>query len=286
MAAQRGIELLEVEGSGPDGRVVKRDVERVVLESGLTNAEVLKGGPVEPSLQLHAASPGDTSELVMLSTMRKIIAQRMVESKSEVPHFYLTVDCELDELFSIRKVLNSAQEDVKISVNDFVIRACAMALIEVPEANVAFEGADHLRQFHTADISVAVAIPGGLITPILRAAEVKGLRQISLEMKSLAEKARKGSLGQKEYQGGSFSISNLGMFGVKQFDAVINPPQACILAVGAGERRPIVRDDKIVPATMMSITLSVDHRVVDGAIGAKLLGIIKSNIENPSLMLL
>jgi pyruvate dehydrogenase E2 component (dihydrolipoamide acetyltransferase) len=218
--------------------------------------------------------------------MRKVIAQRMAESKSQVPHFYLTMDCELDELLNIRKALNAAQEEVKISVNDFVIRACAMGLMEVPAANVAYEGEGVMRQFHTADISVAVAIPGGLITPIVRAAEQKGFKQISADMKDLATRARDGKLAQEEYQGGSFSVSNLGMFGVKQFDAVINPPQACILAVGAGEQRPVVKEGEIVPATVMTCTLSVDHRVVDGAIGAELLAAIKRYIENPALMLL
>jgi pyruvate dehydrogenase E2 component (dihydrolipoamide acetyltransferase) len=284
MAAQAGLEMSAVQGSGPDGRIVKRDVD----------AAIAKGvaAPVEATTDEAAAAPatqasaGDTSEIVKLSTMRKVIAQRMVESKTQVPHFYLTVDCELDDLLNVRKALNAAQEEVKISVNDFVIRACAMALMEVPAANVAYEGEGVMRQFHTADISVAVAIPGGLITPIVRAAEQKGFKQISADMKDLATRARDGKLAPEEYQGGSFSVSNLGMFGVKQFDAVINPPQACILAVGAGEQRPVVKDGAIVPATVMSCTLSVDHRVVDGAIGAELLAAIKRYIETPALMLL
>lgn len=285
MAAQTGVDISAVQGSGPDGRIVKRDIDAAVAKG------VAK--PVEPEASTggsaaEAITParGDTSEVVKLSTMRKVIAQRMTESKTQVPHFYLTMDCELDELLKIRKALNAAQEDVKISVNDFVIRACAMGLMEVPAANVAYEGDGVMRQFHTADISVAVAIPGGLITPIVRAAEQKGFKQISADMKDLATRARDGKLAPEEYQGGSFSVSNLGMFGVKQFDAVINPPQACILAVGAGEQRPVVKDGEIVPATVMSCTLSVDHRVVDGAIGAELLAAIKRYIENPALMLL
>lgn len=284
MAAQAALDLSTVKGSGPNGRIVKRDVDAAVAKGVPAPAE-----PAEDAAAPAAASvsaPGDASELVKLSTMRKVIAQRMVESKTQVPHFYLTVDCELDELLDVRKALNAAQEDVKISVNDFVIRACAMALMEVPAANVAYEGEGVMRQFHTADISVAVAIPGGLITPIVRGAETKGFKRISADMKDLATRARDGKLAPEEYQGGSFSVSNLGMFGVKQFDAVINPPQACILAVGAGEQRPVVKDGQIVPATVMSCTLSVDHRVVDGAIGAELLAAIKRYIETPALMLL
>ena len=284
MAAQAGVDMSAVQGSGPDGRIVKRDVDaaiaRGVAAPAAATTDDVAAAPVAQ------APAGDTSEVVKLSTIRKVIAQRMVESKTQVPHFYLTVDCELDDLLNVRKALNAAQEEVKISVNDFVIRACAMALMEVPAANVAYEGEGVMRQFHTADISVAVAIPGGLITPIVRGAETTGFKQISADMKDLVTRARDGKLAPEEYQGGSFSVSNLGMFGVKQFDAVINPPQACILAVGAGEQRPVVKDGEIVPATVMSCTLSVDHRVVDGVIGAELLAAIKRYIETPALMLL
>ncbi|CAN0486765.1 unnamed protein product, partial [Laminaria digitata] len=277
IAEQAGVDLGGVQGSGAHGKVVRSDVEAAMSGGGASakqdpvdiSPDALTGG--KDAEELSPARGDDTSEIVKLSTMRKVIAQRMLESKTQVPHFYLTMDCELDELLKVRKALNAAQEDVKISVNDFVIRACAMGLMEVPAANVAYEGEGVMRQFHTADISVAVAIPGGLITPIVRAAEQKGFRQISADMKDLAARARDGKLAPEEYQGGSFSVSNLGMFGVKQFDAVINPPQACILAVGAGEQRPVVKDGEIVPATVMSCTLSVDHRVVDGAIGAELL---------------
>lgn len=282
IAAQAGVSLASVSGSGPDGRIVKSDLETAIVSAPVKSA-VAENLPYATPVSVPA---GGASEIVKLSTMREVIAQRMIESKTQVPHFYLTMDCELDELLKIRKSLNEAQEDAKISVNDFVIRACAMALMDVPAANVAFESEKEMRQFHTADISVAVAVPGGLITPIVRAAEQKGFKQISTEMKDLATRARDGRLLPKEYQGGSFSVSNLGMFGVRQFDAVINPPQACILAVGAGEQRPVVKNGEIMPAMMMSTTLSVDHRVVDGAIGAELLAAIKRYVENPALMLL
>ena len=284
MAAQADVDLAAITGSGPGGRIVKSDVEAAIASGAA--AKPAAEAEEKPQAAPAPASAADTSEIVKLSTMRKVIAQRMAESKAEVPHFYLTMDCELDELLKIRKSLNEAQDDVKISVNDFVIRACAMALMDVPAANVAYENDGEMRQFHTVDISVAVAIPGGLITPIVRAAEKKGFKQISADMKDLATRARDGKLMPEEYQGGSFSVSNLGMFGVKQFDAVINPPQACILAVGAGEQRPVVKNGEIVPATVMSCTLSVDHRVVDGAIGAELLAAIKRYVENPALMLL
>ncbi len=217
--------------------------------------------------------------------MRRVIAERMTESKATVPHFYLTVDCEIDELLKVRSEINKRIETARISVNDIVIRACALALREVPAANVSWAGEGSMTRHGTVDISVAVAIPGGLVTPIVRNADARGLVEIAAEMKALAARAREGKLTPEEYQGGSFSISNLGMYGVKSFDAVINPPQACILAVGAGEPRPVVRDGAIVPATVMSCTLSVDHRVVDGAIGAELLGAIKRNIEYPPAML-
>jgi pyruvate dehydrogenase E2 component (dihydrolipoamide acetyltransferase) len=221
-----------------------------------------------------------------MSTMRKVIAERMAHSKATVPHFYLTVDCEIDELLKVRRTLNERLEEGKLSVNDFIIRACGLALMEVPEANAGFESEGRMRLYSRADISVAVALEGGLITPIIRGAEAKGLAQISAEMRDLATRARDGKLLPEEYQGGSFSISNLGMFGVKQFDAVINEPQGCILAVGAGEARPVVRNGEIVPATVMTCTLSCDHRVVDGATGARLLAAIKRLIEYPPAMLL
>ena len=266
MAAQAGLDLSRIAGSGPGGRIVKRDVEAAVAAPPL------------------AAS--DASEVVRLSAMRRVIARRMTEAKTQVPHFYLSMDCEIDELLKVRKALNDAQDGTRISVNDFVVRACALALMNVPDANVAYENENELRRFRTADLAVAVAVPGGLVTPVLRSAETKGLKRISSEMKELAARARDGDLAPEEYQGGSFSVSNLGMYGVKQFDAVINPPQACILAVGAGEPRPVVRDGQIVPATVMTCTLSVDHRVVDGATGAELLAEIRRFVAYPPAMLL
>ena len=275
MAAQAGLDLAAISGSGTGGRIVKADIEAA-----------LAAGPAAPEPALStkrvAAAPGET---VRLSTMRRVIAERMTESKTTVPHFYLTVDCEVDELLKVRSEINKRVEPKKISVNDIVIRACALALREVPAANVSWAGKGSVTQHATVDISVAVAIPGGLVTPIVRNADAKGLVEIADEMRGLAARAREGKLTPEEYQGGSFSISNLGMFGVKSFDAVINPPQACILAVGAAEPRAVVRDGAVVPATVMSCTLSVDHRVVDGAIGAELLGAIRRNIEYPPAML-
>jgi pyruvate dehydrogenase E2 component (dihydrolipoamide acetyltransferase) len=220
-----------------------------------------------------------------LSGMRKVIAKRLTESKQQVPHFYLTVDCELDELLKVRKELNARSDDYKISVNDFVIRAAALALKKVPAANASYDESGLLFYEH-ADVSVAVATPAGLITPIIKAAEGKGLAAIANEMKDLAARARDNKLKPEEYQGGSFSVSNLGMFGIRDFAAVINPPQGCILAVGAGEQRPVVKDGALSIATVMSCTLSVDHRVVDGAVGAQFLAAFKKLIEDPLTMLL
>ena len=218
--------------------------------------------------------------------MRKTIARRMVQSKSTVPHFYETIDVELDTLLAARKQINdNAPDGVKISVNDFIIKAVATALMRVPDANAAYTEEGVLK-FSQADISVAVAIPGGLITPIIREADRKGLAAISAEMADLAKRARDGKLKPMEFTGGTFSISNLGMFGIKQFDAVINPPQGAILAVGAGEQRPVVKNGELAIATVMSCTLSCDHRVIDGAVGAQFLAAFKPLIENPSLMLL
>ena len=207
------------------------------------------------------AVSGDDYDLVPLNTMRKVVAERMAHSKSTVPHFYLTVDCEIDELLKVRSNLNERLEDNKLSVNDFIIRACGLALSEVPDANVGWGGDGMERRYGTADIAVAVALEGGLITPIVRRAEQKGLSEISATMEDLAARARQGKLAPEEYQGGSFTISNLGMFGIKQFDAVINEPQGCILAVGSGEARPVVKGGELAVATVMSCTLSCDHLV-------------------------
>jgi pyruvate dehydrogenase E2 component (dihydrolipoamide acetyltransferase) len=210
----------------------------------------------------------------------------MVEAKQSVPHFYLTVEIEIDKLLDIRKDLNEVAGDgPKLSVNDFVIRAAGMALKQFPDANVQYAGAT-LRRFSRADVSVAVAIDGGLITPIVKGAEQKTVAQISAEMKELAARAKQGKLAPEEYQGGTISVSNLGMFGIKEFMAVINPPQASILAVGAGERRPVVRGEQIVPATVMSVTMACDHRAIDGAIGAQYLQVFKSLLEHPARLLI
>jgi len=224
-------------------------------------------------------------EAVKLSNMRRTIARRLAESKQTVPHFYLTVDVRLDPLLKLRSEINAAlPENRKLSVNDLVIKALALALIEVPDANVQFAG-DQLYKFQRADISVAVAIPGGLITPVVRDADGKRLSDIAVEMKDLALRARDGKLQPQDYTGGTASLSNLGMFGIKQFDAVINPPQALILAVGAGEKRPYVVGDELTVATVMSATGSFDHRAIDGAVGAQLMAAFKRLVENPLAML-
>ena len=218
--------------------------------------------------------------------MRKTIAARLTESKQSIPHFYLTVECDLDALLILRRQIHDLPETAqKFSVNDFIVKACALALLKVPEANVTWHDT-FIRQHHTADVAVAVAIEGGLITPIVQSAHVKTLAEISTEVRSLAERARSGKLKPEEYQGGTFTLSNLGMFGIRNFSAIINPPQACILAVGAGEKRVVVKDEQITIATIMTGTLSVDHRAVDGAIGAAFLQEFKKFIENPLCLLI
>ncbi len=283
IAADKGIDLGTLSGTGPGGRIVKADV---VGHAPVAAAPVPVS--VKPSAPVgDFTPPADVPfEEIKLPGMRKVIAKRMAESKSTVPHFYLTVDVELDALMSSRKALNTALEKqgVKLSVNDFIIRACGLTLKKVPDANAMFAG-DRMYRFQRADISVAVAVPGGLVTPVIRGACTKGLADISTEMKTLAEKARDGKLMPEDYQGGTFSLSNLGMMGIKQFEAVINPPQGAILAVGAGEQRAVVKNGAITIATVMSVTLSVDHRVLDGAIGAAFLAEFKRLIEEPLLML-
>jgi pyruvate dehydrogenase E2 component (dihydrolipoamide acetyltransferase) len=294
MAKQAGIDLAAVRGSGPHGRIVKHDIE-VALAGGAPMAAPTPAAAAPPGAPMAvAAGPGAKQLADMLgmayrqeplSKMRQTIARRLSEAKQTVPHFYLTIDCRLDELLRVRKELNERFENLKISVNDFVIRAAAIALKQVPTANASYDESGVLLYEH-ADISVAVATPSGLITPIVKAAETKGLSAISAEMKDLAGRAREGKLKPEEYQGGTFSVSNLGMFGVKDFAAIINPPQGCILAVGAGEQRPVIKDGAVAAATVMSCTLSVDHRVVDGAIGAEFLAAFKKLIEYPAAMLL
>ena len=274
IAAQKDINIADVPGTGPRGRVIKRDVESFVPAA--------KPAAVAAVASLEGDAP---FEEIKLSNMRKTIAKRLTESKQTVPHFYLGVDIELDNLLAARKELNSMSDEYKISVNDFIIRACALALKKVPAANVQF-GGDVMRHYSRSDVSVAVAIPGGLVTPVIRGAEQKGLRQISDETKELAKKARDGKLMPEDYMGGTFSISNLGMMGIKQFQAVINPPQAAILAVGSGEQRVVIKDGEMRPATVMSVNLACDHRAIDGAVGAEFLGAIKTYLEHPSTMLL
>ena len=285
LAGDAGIDLTAVAGSGPRGRIVKKDVEAAIAAGPVPAAvaPAIAGGPTPAPAGDLPGMPG--YDAIPHSMMRKTIARRLTESKQTAPHFYLTVDCRIDELLDLRKKLNANANDYKLSVNDLIIRAAALALKEVPEANASWLE-DAVRMWHTVDISVAVAIDGGLITPIIRGAEGKGLKAISSEMKDLAERARIGKLAPEEYQGGTFSISNLGMFGIKEFSAVINPPQGAILAVGAGEPRPVVVDGALAVGTVMTCTLSVDHRVVDGAVGAAFMQVFKGLIEEPLKMLL
>ncbi len=296
MAEQAGIDLAKIVGSGPHGRVIKVDIEAAIASPGRAFAAPALRAPGAPPGPAPVPAPaaaiaGTTPhKLVPHTTMRKVIARRLTESKQQVPHFYLTIDCEIDALLKLRADLNAKSPEkgegaFKLSVNDFVIRAAALALMKVPAANAAWSDEGTIM-YAQADMSIAVAIPGGLITPVIRAAEGKGLQKISTEMKALAEKARAGKLLPEEYQGGTFSISNLGMYGIKDFAAVINPPQGCILAVGAGEQRPVVKGGALAIATVMSCTLSVDHRAVDGAIGAEFLAAFKKLVEDPITMLL
>jgi pyruvate dehydrogenase E2 component (dihydrolipoamide acetyltransferase) len=299
MAQQAGLALEALSGSGPHGRIVRADVEAAIAGGGVSAAQpaAAPAAPSTPAAPAPAApTPAPTSgerlpyepefALESLSTMRKTIARRLVEAKQQIPHFYMTIDCALDALLALRKDLNAkAGENIKLSVNDLVIKAVALALREVPEANASWSDAG-VKLYKSIDVAVAVALDGGLITPVVRQADQKGLSTISGEMKELAGRAREGKLMPEEYQGGTFSISNLGMFGIKDFAAVINPPQACILAVGAGEQRPVVKDGALAVATMMSCTLSVDHRAVDGAIGARFLAAFKRLIEDPIAMML
>ncbi len=301
LAKEAGVDPSAVSGSGPHGRVVKSDVEKAVSGGGAKAAPaaattaapaaaapaMAKGASEEAVLKLFEAG---SYELVPHDGMRKTIAKRLVESKQTIPHFYVTVDCELDALLALRAQLNDAAPRkegapaYKLSVNDMIIKAMAMALTEVPDANVSWTETNMVKHKH-ADVGVAVSIPGGLITPIIRHAELKTLSAISNEMKDLGKRAKDRKLKPEEYQGGTTSVSNMGMMGVKQFAAVINPPHATILAVGAGEQRVVVRQGEMKIANVMSVTLSTDHRCVDGALGAELLGAFKRYIENPMGML-
>ena len=291
LAMARGLNLDAIRGTGPGGRIVKADVEGAA--PGTTPAPVAAPAQVAPpAAQQAAAAPpavqdfGIPHEVVKLSNMRKVIARRLTESKQQVPHIYLTVDVRLDALLKLRTELNASLADrgVKLSVNDMLIKALALSLVRVPECNVQFAG-DQMLKFARADISVAVSIPAGLITPIVADAGAKSVSAISAEMKDLSQRAKDGKLQPHEYQGGTASISNMGMMGIKQFEAVINPPQAMIMAIGAGERRPYVVDDALSVATVMSATGSFDHRAIDGADGARLMSVFRDLVENPLGML-
>ncbi|MBC7504432.1 MAG: pyruvate dehydrogenase complex dihydrolipoamide acetyltransferase [Sandarakinorhabdus sp.] len=278
IAADRGIDLKSVQGSGPHGRIVKADVDGAM--PGI--APNAAAPTAAPAASTPAPDFGIPYEAEKLNNIRKVIARRLTEAKQTIPHIYLTVDIRIDALLKLRSELNKALEadGVKLSVNDLLIKALAKALIRVPKCNVSFAG-DELRKYSRADISVAVAAPSGLITPIIVDAATKGVAQISAEMKALADKAKAGKLQPQEYQGGTASLSNLGMFGIKQFDAVINPPQGMIMAVGAGEPRPYVVDGALSVASVMSATGSFDHRAIDGADGAQLMQAFKDLIESP-----
>jgi pyruvate dehydrogenase E2 component (dihydrolipoamide acetyltransferase) len=285
LASERGMDLSAIKGSGPHGRIIRADIDAIISSGTVSAAQTaqVEGQPsaIPSPTPLQAAE----STLVENSQMRRIIAERLQQSKLEAPHFYLNMDIEIDTMLAARKALNaSAPEGVKVSVNDMIIKAAAVALKMVPGANASWEGS-HTRLYAHADIAVAVAVKGGLVTPIVSRAEEKGLYAISREMVDLAARAREGKLLPEEFNGGTFTISNLGMYGITSFSAVINPPQGAILAIGAGEPRPVVRNGEVTVATMMTATLSCDHRVVDGAIGAEWLAAFKQVVENPVLAL-
>ena len=301
IAADKGLDLSQIKGSGPKGRIVKADVETAAAQPAEAQPAAATPAAAAPAAAPAAAKApegmsssavekmyeGRDYEAVPLDGMRKTIAARLTEAKQTIPHFYLRRDVQLDTLMKFRSQLNKQLEPrgVKLSVNDFVIKACALALQQVPDANAVWAG-DKVLKLTPSDVAVAVAIEGGLFTPVLKDAEMKSLSALSAEMKDLAARARDRKLAPHEYQGGTFAISNLGMFGIDNFDAVINPPHGAILAVGAGVKKPIVgADGELTVAIVMSVTLSVDHRVIDGAMGAELLTAIKDNLENPMTML-
>ncbi|MCD1620584.1 pyruvate dehydrogenase complex dihydrolipoamide acetyltransferase, partial [Salipiger manganoxidans] len=300
IAAEKGLDLGRIKGSGPHGRIVKADVENAKPEAAPAAAEAKAAEAPKAAEPAKAAMPTGASadavkkmyegrefEEVKLDGMRRTVAARLTEAKQTIPHFYLRRDIKLDALLKFRSQLNKQLEarGVKLSVNDFVIKACALALQQVPAANAVWAG-DRILKLKPSDVAVAVAIEGGLFTPVLKDAEMKSLSALSAEMKDLAGRARNKKLAPHEYSGGTFAISNLGMYGVDNFDAVINPPHGAILAVGAGVKKPVVgADGELSVATVMSVTLSVDHRVIDGALGAELLQAIVDNLESPMLML-
>ena len=300
MAQQADLDLAAITGSGPQGRIVKADIEAALSAKRGAPAPAVAWPIAQPQpapAAAPAAAPALSKERVLalagnppyterpLTAMRRVIARRLTESKQTVPHFYLTVDCEIDELLKFRTELNRKSDAYRISVNDFVIRAAALALRQVPAANASWSD-DAILVWNTVDIAVAVALDDGLITPIVKAADRKGLAVIANEIKDLVARARDGKLKLEEFQGGTFSISNLGMYGVREFAAVINPPHGGILAVGAGEQRPVVKNGTLTIATVMSCTLSCDHRAVDGAVGAQFLAAFRKLVEDPLTMLL
>ncbi|NSX31911.1 pyruvate dehydrogenase complex dihydrolipoamide acetyltransferase [Brevundimonas vesicularis] len=292
IAAQNGVDLKSIKGTGPHGRIVKRDVEAAGKASAQP-ATASSASPAATAAEPRKAQslaqmgiPDGSYDLIPLDGMKKAVARRMVDSVQNVPHFPLFIDCEIDQLMAVRAKVNKMLEPqgIKVSVNDFVIKAAALALKMVPEANASYTP-EGIAMHHNADVSMAVAIDGGLITPIIKKAETKGLAQIATESKDLAKRARDRKLKPEEFQGGTFSVSNLGMFGIKQFTSIINEPQGCIMSVGAGEQRAVVKNGQVVPATVMTVTLTCDHRVVDGATGARFLQAFKPLIEDPVAML-
>ncbi len=291
LAKEAGLELSLVTGSGPHGRIVKKDIEAAIGAGPQARPSATSAQPPKVSnAQVPAELPGQGAFTeIPHSSVRKIIAERLTTSARDIPHFFLTVDCEVDQLLSLRKDLNGRSPEgegaYKLSVNDFIIRAVALAMRKVPDINASWT--DYaMRIYSEIDVSIAVATADGLITPIIRKADQKGLAEVSIEMKELALRARDNKLMPEEFQGGGFTISNLGMYSIKDFCAIINPPQSCILAVGAGEQRPIVKDGALAVATVMSCTLSVDHRAIDGALGSEFLQAFKAMIEDPLTMLL
>ncbi len=290
LAQQQGLDLGSIKGSGPHGRILRKDIEAGKGGSAAQDPRPAAAPAAAPASQPSATLeqmgiPPGSYDLVPLDAMRKVIARRMTESFRDIPHFPLTIDLEIDALLAARQRINGLLgNDVRVSVNDIVMKAAAMALKKVPEANASYSP-EGIALHHHADIAMAVAIDGGLITPIIRAAETKGLAQIARESKDLAARARDRKLKPEEFQGGTFSVSNLGMFGIKSFASIINAPQGAILSIGAGEKRPVVRGDQLTIATVMTVTLTCDHRVVDGAIGARFLQAFKPLAEDPVTML-
>ncbi|MNQ56651.1 Dihydrolipoyllysine-residue acetyltransferase component of pyruvate dehydrogenase complex [compost metagenome] len=295
IAAQNGVDLKAIKGTGPHGRIVRRDVEGATQTAGkgaaqpastATGAATSGIAPRQAQSLAQMGIPDGSYDLIPLDGMKKAVARRMVDSIQNVPHFPLFIDVEIDQLMAVRAKVNKMLEPqgIKVSVNDFVIKAAALALKMVPEANASYTP-EGIAMHHNADVSMAVAIDGGLITPIIKKAETKGLAQIATESKDLAKRARERKLKPEEFQGGTFSVSNLGMFGIKQFTSIINEPQGCIMSVGAGEQRPVVKDGQLAVATVMTVTLTCDHRVVDGATGARFLQAFKPLIEDPVAML-